>query len=223
MSGPRTTSTQEIGSVGRAAPEPVFRTDRLDVRPFTPADVDTFSAYRADPDVARYQSWSDFTVEQGAALVEDMQQRAFATPGLWYQLALVARTLGVLVGDLACKVNEHEPREMEVGFTLAPTHHGKGYATEALHGLLDHAFTTMSLHRVVAVTDARNNAAAALLTRVGMRQEAHFLDNVFFKGAWGSELMFARLAREHEPSRSAASAPDMPAHHTSITHEEEHR
>jgi RimJ/RimL family protein N-acetyltransferase len=100
------------------------------------------------------------------------------------------------VGDLACRVNETEPREMEVGFTLAPAHQGKGYGTEALRGLLDVAFSTLGLHRVIAVTDARNAPAAALLERVGMRREAHFHENVFFKGAWGSEFLYAILERE---------------------------
>ncbi len=36
-----------------------FETSRLRARAFTAADVDAFVAYRADPDVARYQSWSD--------------------------------------------------------------------------------------------------------------------------------------------------------------------
>jgi RimJ/RimL family protein N-acetyltransferase len=180
-----------------AGVRPLLRTARLDVRPFAEDDVAAFSAYRADPEVARYQSWSDFTPEQGAALVRSMRDRAFGTPGEWYQLALEDRALGVLVGDLACKVDEEEPRQMEVGFTLARDQQGQGYATEALGALLDHAFTAMTLHRVVAVTDARNTAAAALLTRVGMRREAHFVENVFFKGEWGSELLFAVLAREH--------------------------
>ena len=29
-----------------------------------------------------------------------------------------------------------------------------------------------------------------------MRREAHFHENVFFKGAWGSEFLFAMLERE---------------------------
>ena len=83
-----------------------------------------------------------------------------------------------------------------MGFTLAPAHQGRGYATEALRGLLGYAFGTLGLHRVVAVTDALNAPAAALLERVGMRREAHFHENVFFKGAWGSEFVFAMLDHE---------------------------
>jgi RimJ/RimL family protein N-acetyltransferase len=173
-----------------------FRTARLEVRPLVEADLDEFVAYRAHPEVARYQSWSDYSVESGRALIESMQALRPGIPGMWYQFGLEDRASGALVGDLALKVNETDPREAEVGFTLAPAHQGRGYATEGLRALLDYAFGTLGLHRVVAVTDALNGPAAAVLERVGMRREAHFHENVFFKGAWGSEFLFAVLERE---------------------------
>jgi RimJ/RimL family protein N-acetyltransferase len=177
--------------------EVFFTTERLTVRAMQPSDVEAFVAYRADPVVARYQSWSDYTPEQGVSLVEEMQGLPLGIPGRWVQLALEDGS-GALVGDLAACVDPDEHRQLEVGFTLAPEHQGKGYATEALRGLLGHAFGDLAMHRVVAITDARNDEAAALLRRVGFRQEAHFRDNVFFKGAWGSELLFAMLESEWE-------------------------
>ena len=176
-----------------------FETERLRVRRFTDADVDAFVAYRADPDVARYQSWSDYTMEQGRAFVESMREAEPGRPGDWFQLALEARESGTLVGDLALHVDEDDPRQAEVGFTLGPAQQGHGYATEALGAFLDWIFPTFRLHRVIAVTDALNTPAARLLERVGMRREAHFVDNVFFKGAWGSEFLYAVLERERAP------------------------
>ena len=58
-----------------------FRTNRLDARRFTHADVPAFSAYRADPVVARYQSWSDYDEHRGATLVESMATIELGTPG----------------------------------------------------------------------------------------------------------------------------------------------
>lgn len=161
-----------------------------------PADVEPFVAYRSDPDVARYQSWENYSLEQGSALVEEMQALRPGIPGKWYQFALEDVATGKLIGDLAACVNPAEHRELEVGFTLAPEHQGKGYATEALTGLLGYAFDTLAMHRVIAVTDALNQPAAALLGRTGMRREAHFRENVCFKGSWGSEFVFAILAAE---------------------------
>ncbi len=173
-----------------------FETPRLVVRPFSAADAEAFVAYRSDPEVARYQSWSDYTLDQGTALIESLQGAQPGVPGEWYQFAVEDRTSGALVGDLALHVDEDEPRAAEVGFTLAPEQQGKGYAAEALRGLLGFAFEELELHRIYAVTDALNAPAAALLERVGLRREAHFHENIFFKGAWGSEFLFAILERE---------------------------
>jgi RimJ/RimL family protein N-acetyltransferase len=197
-----------------------FATTRLDVRRFTTADVTAFTAYRADQEVARYQSWDGFTHRDGEALVESMEHLDLGAPGEWFQLALEDRARRVLVGDLACKVNASEPREVEIGFTLAQAEQGRGYASEALTALLDHVFGPMRLHRVIAITDARNTAAAALLARVGMRQEAQFVENVFFKGAWGSELLFAKLAREHQPAARPPTATYPPPHPSKSAQEE---
>ena len=155
--------------------------------------------YRADPDVARYQGWSDYTIERGVAFVEGLQGAEPGVPGQWYQFALEDRSSGALVGDLALKVDEDEPRVAEVGFTLAPEHQGKGYGTEALAALLGfafEAFEAFGLHRVIAVTDALNAPAAGMLERVGFRREGHLVENVFYKGSWGSEFLFAILERE---------------------------
>jgi RimJ/RimL family protein N-acetyltransferase len=178
------------------SPSTFFETPRLRVRPFTLVDVEDFVAYRAHPDVARHQSWSDYTLERGRALIESMQHSQPGMPGQWYQFALEDRADRTLVGDLALRVNDTELREAEVGFSLAPNRQGQGYGTEALRALLGYAFGALGLHRIIAVTDVLNVPAAALLERVGMRQEAHFHENVFFKGAWGSEFLFAMLERE---------------------------
>lgn len=183
------------------APTTYFETHRLLARSFTAPDVDAFVAYRADPDVARYQSWSDFTLQRGQAFVEALRGAAPGVPGEWFQFALEEQASGALVGDLALKVDADEPRQAEVGFTLSLAQQGKGYATEALEALLGYSFESFGLHRVVAVTDALNTPAVALLERVGLRREGHFVENVFFKGSWGSEFLFAILEREWSARR----------------------
>lgn len=173
-----------------------FATPRLVVRRFTPADLDVFVGYRQDPEVARYQGWSSFGSEQGAEFIAEMAQAEPGVPGVWFQFAVAETRSGELVGDLALHVDADEPRIAEVGFTFARASQGQGYATEALRGYLDHLFSTFALHRVVAITDARNALSAALLERVGFRREAHLRENTFFKGEWSSELVYAVLAPE---------------------------
>ncbi len=77
-----------------------------------------------------------------------------------------------------------------------PRFHGKGYASEAAAALLRVAFEELGFHRVIGRCDARNTASSALMQRLGMRQEAHFVRNEFIKGEWSDELVFALLAEE---------------------------
>lgn len=186
-------------SAGAGSPSGGFelRTARLRLRVMTDEDLAAFVAYRRDPDVARYQSWDEsFSREDAVALFAGKRGVPVGTPGAWSQIAIEEAASGTLLGDCALHVDADDPRQAEIGFTLARGHQGRGYAAEAVEAVLEYAFGTLALHRVIAITDARNAAAARLLQRVGMRREGHFLKNVWFKGAWGDELAFAILRDE---------------------------
>jgi RimJ/RimL family protein N-acetyltransferase len=175
----------------------ILESNRLILRPFQEADVEPFAAYRSDPEIARYQSWEPpVTLEQATRFVDDMKNVRPGVQGEWYQWAVERKTATGLIGDCAFQILPYDPRQAEIGFTFAPAHQGQGFATEAVSRLLDYLFGDLNLHRVVAITDAENLAAARLLERLGLRREAAFVENVWFKGAWGSEFSYALLHRE---------------------------
>jgi RimJ/RimL family protein N-acetyltransferase len=95
---------------------------------------------------------------------------------------------------LALRSVEHET--LEVGYIFSPAHGGRGYATEAVRALLDLAFGAFGARRVVARVDARNAPSRQLLERLGVRLEAHLVENEWFKGELTSEVDYAVLARE---------------------------
>jgi RimJ/RimL family protein N-acetyltransferase len=171
-------------------------TGRLVLRGFEESDLETFLAYRNDPEVARHQSWTSWSREEGEAFLASQKAVERWTPGTWVQLALERREEPGLIGDCALRILAEDPRQAEIGFTLARDWQGRGYGTEAVAALLDHLFGSLGLHRVFAVTDVENAASAALLERVGMRREGHLVENVWFKGAWGSEFLYAILEWE---------------------------
>jgi len=172
----------------------LFETERLVVREFVAADVEPFSCYRALEEVAAFQGWSDYSHRDGLALFERMQEVGFGTAGHWFQAAVVPREGGPLLGDLALHFVDEQ--QVEIGFTLAPRFQRRGHGTEAVTGCLTFLFDQLGKHRVSATTDVDNHAAWRLLERVGFRREAHFVDSIWFKGAWGSEYLYAILARE---------------------------
>jgi RimJ/RimL family protein N-acetyltransferase len=113
-------------------------------------------------------------------------------------MSIVEKGTESMVGDCGLHCRLEDPRQMEIGITLAPSHQGRGYATEALGGLLHFVFAILGEHRVSAVTAAENHAAASLFRRLGFRQEAHHVEHRWYKGYWDSEFVFALLRREWE-------------------------
>ena len=122
-------------------------------------------------------------------------------------LAAVLRESGEMIGDCSLRWASAEHRQAEIGFVFHPDHHGHGYATEAAAALLDAGLRrARALHRVFGRLEARNTASARVLERLGMRKEAHLVENEHVKGEWQSEVVYALLEREWQPVTGAACA-----------------
>jgi RimJ/RimL family protein N-acetyltransferase len=152
--------------------------------------------------VARFQSWESFGPADADLLLASQAGLAPDTPGTWLQLALEPREHGEIVGDCGVHFRSDDRRQVELGITLAPAHQGRGLAQEALECVLRYVFGALGKHRASAVIDTDNQAAAALFRRLGFRQEAHFVEHVWFKGAWGTEDLFALLRRDWQARQS---------------------
>jgi len=170
---------------------------RLTLRRFRAADAPAFAAYRSVPEVARYQSWdAPFPVAAAEEAISAMLGDHPDTPGEWFQFAAELRDGGQLIGDCAACTDEEDPRQAEIGFTIAPAYQGQGYATEAAQLLLGYLFGARGKRRVTANCDARNLASAAVLERLGLRREGYLRESTWAKGEWTDDLWYAMLRRE---------------------------
>jgi aminoglycoside 6'-N-acetyltransferase len=169
---------------------------RVVVRRFRPEDVAEFVAYRSHAEVARYQSWdAPYPPEEGERLVRQMMTAHPDTQGQWFQFAVALRTAGQLIGDCAAMPSADDPRQCEIGFTIAPGYQGRGYATEAARLLVGYLFGR-GKHRITASCDARNAGSVAVLERLAMRREGHLRQSTWAKGEWTDDLLYALLHEE---------------------------
>jgi RimJ/RimL family protein N-acetyltransferase len=189
---------QLAGSVATmSCPELPITTERLILRAFGEHDLAAFHEYRRRADVARYLYWAPRTLEEDrVALRQRMSGGPLRHSGDFLGLAVERTDTGALIGDLVLILASAEHRRGEIGFVFHPAHHGHGFATEAARALLPLGFEELGLHRIVARCDARNDPSAAVMRRLGMRQEAHLRQNEFVKGEWTDELVYALLADE---------------------------
>jgi RimJ/RimL family protein N-acetyltransferase len=186
-----------VTDAARAEPDPLpMRTDRLVIRRFELADAAVLAAYRSDPDVARYQSWSPpVSLADAEELVRWLQEEADPRRPGWYQYAVARCEDGRMVGDVGVRLHENR-MQAELGFTLAPAWQGHGYAAEAVGRVLGYLFGDLGLHRVSAECDLRNVRSARLLERLGFHREGLRPEHTWIKGEWTDDLLFGLLAHD---------------------------
>jgi ribosomal-protein-alanine N-acetyltransferase len=171
-------------------------TPRLRIRNLKLTDLNDFHIYRSNPDVTKYQGFDIMTIEQANEFIKGQLDKEFGKAGEWVQYGIEHKTTGKIIGDCAIRLNLHDIRIAEIGITISYLEQNKGYAKEVLSSLLTFLFNSKNIHRVVEIVDIENIASINLLKSVGFRQEGRFIENIFFKGKWGSELQFAMLKRE---------------------------
>lgn len=178
-------------------PDYPIKTDRLILRPFAATDLDAMHAYHRLPEVARFLYWAARTRED----TERSLRYRVTHPTIEREadilvLAVEHQETGALLGEVNLSWRSEEHRTGEFGFIFDPRHHGHGYAGEAAVEMLRLGFDGLRLHRVIGRCDGRNDASAKLMTRLGLRKEAHFVENEIVKGEWTDEFVFAMLEQE---------------------------
>lgn len=173
-----------------------IQTTRLIIRHLELSDLSDFHIYRSNPEVTKYQGFDVMTIEQAEEFIKDNSTKHFGKAGEWVQYGIENSETRQLIGDCAIKLDQYDARIAEIGITISDLEQKKGYAKEVLIGVLTFLFDTKEIHRVVEIVDAENIASINLLKSIGFKQEGHFIENIFFKGKWGSEFQYAMLKRE---------------------------
>ncbi|GAB3436981.1 GNAT family N-acetyltransferase [Actinophytocola sediminis] len=178
-------------------PDYPIETVRLTLRPFAERDLDALHAYQKLPEVARYLLNDPRDL---AATAEVLARRrtvtTLARAGDILVLAVVLRETGELVGEVNLAWLSESDRQGEFGFVFHPDHHGHGYAREAAVEMLRLGFDGLGLHRIIGRCAGSNTASARLMAKLGLRREAHFVQNAQIKGEWADEIVYAMLAKE---------------------------
>ncbi|MET1061122.1 MAG: GNAT family N-acetyltransferase [Nocardioides sp.] len=179
-------------------PWPV-RTERLTLRRARPEDLPAIGAYRVLPAVNEWLPTAPLTPEEHVAHISgksDGMERTF-----------VIEHDGTVIGDLYLAVQDAWGQvevaertnevQAEVGWCLDPAYQGRGYASEAVAGLLRVCFVDLGLRRVVANSFAGNTASWRLMERLGMRREVYNVrDSLHRSGEWLDGVGYALLAEE---------------------------
>ncbi|MDM5227299.1 GNAT family N-acetyltransferase [Cytobacillus sp. NJ13] len=167
-----------------------FRTERLLIRPFKSTDLqDVFNIYKNDY-TCRYLLHDKWTHENIKGNFNKKLENSALTKETMLSLAVVHGTR--VIGDLSVWYTDMKDT-VEIGYSFSNEASGRGYATEAVSNLVKKLFVEFGVHRIQASLDARNKPSQKLCERIGMRKEAHFIQDFWNKDEWTDSIVYGML------------------------------
>jgi ribosomal-protein-alanine N-acetyltransferase len=146
----------------------ILETQRLILRHLEPGDLDTLFALYQDPQVVKFIPDAPQTYEETREELEWFQNGHPKHPqlGLW---ATIYKANGQFIGRCGLLPSTIDGQnEVEVAFTLAKAHWGKGLGTEAALGILQYGFNQLSLSRLICLIVPENQASIKVARKIGM-------------------------------------------------------
>ncbi len=168
---------------------------RLVLREYMEDDSAAVLLYQNDPRYLRYYPWEERTPDDVQRFVRQFIGWRAESPRRRFQLAVLLRESGALIGSCGVRRKPDDDTEADIGFELSPEYWGCGYATEAATAMVEFAFRDLGVQRLSSWCIADNTASARVLEKLGMSLEGRSPAVEHFKGRdW--DMLFYGMTRE---------------------------
>lgn len=156
----------------------MLSTDRLQLRMWRESDREPFAAINADPEVMEFFP-STLGRHESDALADRIQsgltERGW---GLWaveVKSGLANEQSGEFIGYVGLSIPRFEAHFtpcVEIGWRLARSAWGHGFATEAARGAIRFGFENLHLDEIVSFTASINDRSRRVMRRLGMTHDS---------------------------------------------------
>ena len=149
----------------------LLRTNRLVLRRWRDSDLDPFAALNADPEVMEHFP-APLTRAESDALIDRVEAHLDECGfGLWaVEVAETGEFIG-FAGLSTPRLPAHFMPAVEIGWRLARSAWGRGYASEAAHRTLKFGFQDVNLPEIVSFAAIGNLRSQAVMARIGMTHD----------------------------------------------------
>jgi RimJ/RimL family protein N-acetyltransferase len=150
-------------------------TQRLTLQPCTRAHLEALISGPQTFEQAFRLRVIDGYIEFPGALEYSLEQlQTGAVSPEWWSHLFIHTADQAVIGLGGYSGSPDSEGQVEIGYGIAPSYRGQGYATEAAQALIHHAFAQDTVQVVIAHTLAEPNASTQVLTRCGLR----FVDTI---------------------------------------------
>jgi len=142
------------------------------LRPIKKDDALSIHLYAGEQETTKYMLWGPNSYEETLKYVEISLAAHNAVPKKVYRYAIILKHSDDLIGTIDLTIKSELIGE--IGYILNKSYWGKGYVSEAAKIMINFAFNTLNLTKVIATCDKHNIASYRVMEKVGMRQVASF-------------------------------------------------
>jgi [ribosomal protein S5]-alanine N-acetyltransferase len=150
-------------------------TPRLELIPTTlpliEAELNSLSEFASMLNVQIPEGWPPGEYDRHAMEYFRIQLKGNPDAAGWFGWYALARFTGsgvpVLIGDGGFFGPPNQERQVEIGYSIVRSFERKGFATELVRGLVDYAFSSGGVDRIIAHTNVSNPGSIRVLQKSG--------------------------------------------------------
>ena len=168
--------------------ETMIETERLIIRPVKMADYDDICEYGCDEDTGKYMMYWPKTQEQIYKFIHDCIAVMSMDAKIWNEYAIQLKDESKVIGNITLEVKE---TAAEIGWISNKKYWNCGYMSEAVHAVIEYAFSHFNVDYIFATCNDKNVASYRVMEKCNMIKIK--TENSIRTNKNGSEMVYNRL------------------------------
>lgn len=161
------------------APFPILTTERLTLRQLSIDDRQDIFALRSDHEINKYLGrQASKTIEDAISFIHKIDENIKKNDSIYWVITLTKTK--TFVGTICLFDFSNETNSCEIGYELMTQFQGQGIMIEAAEKVIDYAFQTLQLQKILAFTHNDNLNSTKLLTKLNFIKSLEDKENPGF-------------------------------------------
>jgi RimJ/RimL family protein N-acetyltransferase len=167
---------------------PSLVTERLNLRPISPNDIDFIFKLFKRSETNKYSEYPDLkTWDEAMEMYEGYLKPGFESH---FRVIIEKKDTETPIGTIGFYKYSETHKRAEMGYDLLKEYWGNGYVTEAVRAISDYGFNDLGLIRIEATVDPENSRSIRVLERTGFKHEGTLLKRYYYRGSFHDELYY---------------------------------
>jgi [ribosomal protein S5]-alanine N-acetyltransferase len=171
----------------------VLETSNLLIREHEYADLQEMHSLLSDKEVMKYLDFGSETIEDSEKNIRQcIEESCKTTERTKYYFAICEKNSKDYIGEIGYTVINISDSSgiCNLGFFIHKIYWNKGYATEAVKGLVEFIFLKTKLHKIELGCIRENRASEKVMIKSGFVKEGELLQHSLISGRWHDRLLY---------------------------------